>query len=377
MAKANPSPAKKSKPRKEHSKVESKKLNDADVARMEHIHALLDKRLNLGNAFEHKDTYAYSVSQLCKEVNQHLLGRYTPCSDKTIRRTLEKMQDYGMPLHYDRGQNSWRYTRKTQLPMDRINMDFVMKQKDALGILLSRRALIQFEGTPLHAPMSAFFDQLVARLPPQVRARYEALVGHIRFPGPKNVKPIPESVWRDIGSAIDSRCTLRITYRTGKTGQTSIREVAPYALLILDRKWHLLGHDHQSGQPRAFHVLRMVETDVTDNRFEVPVNFNLDAYLGDTVLGYPTTGPKKKVRLRFTKEGTDAGMETVWHPKEARSMDDQGRLTVAFETSATFMVAREVLAWGGLIEVLEPADLRGEVRTSALRASEVHAANEA
>lgn len=324
-----------------------------------------DRQLFLGRLLDRKHRIGgpeYTVPQLLAMLNEHF--SQAPYSlekefvEKTLRRDLTTIGAL-----WDAAEGTWKFTHKAAL--SEMKTDLLFSNQNSLALMMAHKAVGQFKGTPLHGLLEPVFTRMLAQLPAEDRV-YQNLLDRIRFTAPER-QPIADKIWRTLCDAINDGTTLDMTYQTGFGGKApKWRKVDPYALLAIGRDWHLLAFDHDQKAVRVFMVLRISEASDTNDRFDPQRGFSLDAYLADTVLGYPTTdGDKYQVKLRFTPEGSFAGRTTVWHPKEKRTQDKQGRLCVAFETSALFFVAREVLSWGGQVEVLEPADLRQQVAKMA------------
>ncbi len=354
------SPAK----REEYTAAEGDKVlewTEEENARTEVIHALLDR-----------NRQGLTLAYLLEQVNLKLKGRYSSCSVKTLRRALDLMKEADMPLEYDRPQKAWRYTGQAQLPAHRLDTSCVMHQGNDLGVLLGKQALGQFAGTPLHEELEPVFRALEAAVPARVRTQCDRLMRFVYFPALPPVKAIPTQFWRKIEQAIENRRAMTCLYQAGSGGRAEARTVEPYALLILGQKWYLLARDCAKDKVLTLALLRISQPEVLTRTFEIPEDFNLDVYMSDTVLGFPSTGPKEKVVLRLAKDGALPWLETQWHPQEKRTVDAEGRTLIAFETAGGFMALPKVLESAGKVEVLEPAHLRLKAREMGRAVMEGH-----
>jgi predicted DNA-binding transcriptional regulator YafY len=112
------------------------------------------------------------------------------------------------------------------------------------------------------------------------------------------------------------------------------------------------GWDHYRRAVRMFFLPRIQKVSYTDKNFRTKDSFDLDRYLATAVDGHQSTGRVHRVKLRFA--ATALGEEYVWNATQRISRDKQGRVVVEFETGALYAVERQVLAWGGAVEVLKP-----------------------
>lgn len=69
-----------------------------------------------------------------------------------------------------------------------------------------------------------------------------------------------------------------------------------------------------------------------------------------------------KVRVRFSAEIAHAVKDRIWMPGQKISTDSEGRVTVEFEAAGQMELVSWILSYGIHAEVLEPAELRKEVK---------------
>lgn len=346
-------------PIRPHAKSQYKLVNRRDAERMRHIHG----RLKTGERA--------TTGHLCDAVNAEMRDECTPCSAKTIQRTLNLMLENfpeNFPLVYDKHDKTWRYESavSAKFPSWELSRDFekgyLHDNERSLAILLAKRALAQFKGTPFHKGIEDFFDKLAAEIGAGSKERLRRLVKRVSFPVAEPVAPIPNDLWAAIHESMDGNFTLGMVYRSGRTGETERHTVRPLGLLIYGGSWYLLA-DEPGKERKLFQVARMSEVESLKEAFTLPSGFSLEECLVDSISGYPGFGPTMRVRLRFTKHGTGAGRDmTRWHPMEKRSFDAEGRMVLEFETAARFDLVKKIASWIGHVEVLEPMELREEVQ---------------
>ena len=69
-----------------------------------------------------------------------------------------------------------------------------------------------------------------------------------------------------------------------------------------------------------------------------------------------------KVRVRFSPEVAHTIKERVWRPGQQVTSDNSGRVTLEFEAAGEMELVAWILSYGMHAEVLEPAELRQEVK---------------
>jgi predicted DNA-binding transcriptional regulator YafY len=79
-------------------------------------------------------------------------------------------------------------------------------------------------------------------------------------------------------------------------------------------------------------------------------------------------GRPRRVRLRFSASAARYVREKTWHPTQQLRAQADGRLVMSLRVSHFLELKRWVLSYGADCEVLEPDDLREQVREEMRRA---------
>jgi proteasome accessory factor B len=151
-------------------------------------------------------------------------------------------------------------------------------------------------------------------------------------------------------------------YRTGRTGEESVRRIDPYKVWYHGGALYVIGHDHRSGEIRTFSVDRIQAIEETEASFEVDPGFDFDTYTASS-FGV-VAEPAVSVRIRFTAEWSAYVTEREWHASQRTQPLADGGVELAMEVGGSRELANWVLSFGGGAEVIEPASLRDEVRRS-------------
>ena len=282
-------------------------------------------------------------------------------NERTIRRDLKQIMigQWRLPVRYDRRQRQWHYDGESApLPAT------IISDSDRFALLLSLRSIEQYRGTPLFEKLQRIYARLLDLIPQERRTSFVSVARKIRFEGPP-AHPLPHATWDTLINALDDSTTLQIVYRTGRTGQVRRRKLDPYGLVVRHREWYLIGWDHIHRAVRTFYLPRIHSAQDAEQRFRVKDGFDLDSYLATSIDGHQSTGKVHRVKLRFTKEASHLGEEFVWNATQNISREQSGRVVVEFDTGALYAVERQVLGWGGKVEVLAPRVLRSAIESNA------------
>lgn len=266
-------------------------------------------------------------------------------SVRTIQRDLDHLRyTIGAPLEYDPRKKGWFYSEATFfLP------SVLVSAEDLLALLLIRRAIDQYAGTPYAEAAQRAFALIERALPEQERLGAEWVQSRVEFIDFPQA-PIAGEVWTAVLEGLRTSQTLQLTY--AKPGaRTAGRRVDPYGLIVSEGDWYLYtwSHDHQAR--RTYLLARIRKAETTGEVFDLPADFSLAAYVRAGVAGLQADGEApKSVRITFSKEASAAAAERKLHPEQKETWDRRGRLTVEIEALAPFKLQRRLASFGAGVE---------------------------
>ena len=280
---------------------------------------------------------------------------------RTVYRDLEALQVAGFPLYTEKveGKNLWSVldTVKHQVPVP-------FSLPELMALYFGRDMLRVFQGTVFHDALDSLFHKVRTTLPPE-SVRYLERVEqtlHVGLKPYKDYARFREMIQRAEEAAREQR-TLEIVYYTMSRRREGRRRVDPYRIWFFNGTFYLIGHCHQRCEVRIFALDRIRMLSVSKERFEVPEDFDLEAFLGPSLGVFQ--GEPVRVRVRFAPEAAGYIREKVWHESQEITPEEDGSVVFEAEVAGLEEVRFWVLGWGSLAEVLEPEALREAVRAEA------------
>jgi predicted DNA-binding transcriptional regulator YafY len=180
-----------------------------------------------------------------------------------------------------------------------------------------------------------------------------------------------------VAQAWFGRRVLRCAYETG-SGRRSKRELEVYFVEVGRRNHepYALAVDRASpGQVKVFKFARMRDVRLLDDTYEIPVDFDPDAVIGDA-FGV-IVGPSVRVTVRLRP-----GLQTPFREGAGDALvseqaePDGSTIAVLRATLDTHGNALELvpwlMAWGDALEVLEPESVRADVGERLVRAAAMY-----
>lgn len=276
---------------------------------------------------------------------------------RTVHRDLAAVQEAGYPLvaEWQAGRKVYRFmTRTRQIAPITFTLD------ELVSLHLLRSLAVMLPRAPFGNEIDALFAKISAALPPRSAAHLER-ISRVALPRLQGVRDYAGSaeLLSDLRRALLYQYRIKLIYlRSGR--QTAEYEVDPYTLVLAKGGLYLLGHAHNRNAVRLFAVERISNLTVTRQRFEIPDGFDPEGCFSDA-FGLVSDQPMR-VSVRFDREVAQTVRERIWRPGQTVSEEPDGGLLLSFEASGTLEILAWVLSYGSHAELLEPPELRRELR---------------
>ena len=280
---------------------------------------------------------------------------------RTIRRDLEALEAAHIPLITDRrnGQTVWRL-------MDgyRQTLPLALSPTELMALVFSRDLLKPLEGTEIKASLDSALNKATAALPAEGAMYVEGLRGQfaVGLGSHKTYREHRHTI-DQLSRAISRTRTVQMRYYTASRNRTGRREVDPYRLWYADGGLFLIGYCHLRQDVRTFAVDRIRSLALTNRPCQMPLGFDLDAYVKDALV--VMRGNPIELELLFDKATTAWVKGRIWHQSQKAHVTGDGRLALSLRVSDTPELVGWVLHFGSGVRVISPASFRDKVRDEA------------
>ncbi|MGH7943801.1 MAG: helix-turn-helix transcriptional regulator [Opitutaceae bacterium] len=295
-------------------------------------------------------------------------GAFTNCtrlastlevSRKTIVRDVAFMRDrLELPIEFDARINAYRYTHPVSaFPTVQIT------EGELLALLVARKALEQYRGTPFHRQLEVSFEKLTGGLKDRISFSPADELQSVSF---KNVGlgKADMSVFNALSGATLRQHELEFDYRKPGETRTARRRVQPYHLAHRENLWYLVGFDIERCALRTFALPRISNPAVLGKQFVRPPDFSPEKFFANA-LGVLGGERDYRVVIRFSAAVADRLREREWHESQELHDLPDGRLELRLRLGALPEIVRWVLTWGGDAEVMQPKELREQLKQTA------------
>jgi predicted DNA-binding transcriptional regulator YafY len=183
----------------------------------------------------------------------------------------------------------------------------------------------------------------------------------VRFDPHKTYRTHREIVDR-VSRATAERRTVQIRYFSASSGKTGRREVDLYHIWYAAGGLYLIGYCHSRRDVRMFAVERIRSLTITDHAYQLPLDFDVEAYVQDALV--VMRGRQIHVELRFDRATAARARDRIWRPRQQLTPLRDGRLRMTLRVADTEQLEVDLEFLRG-VRVMKSSALCEEVQQEA------------
>jgi predicted DNA-binding transcriptional regulator YafY len=294
-----------------------------------------------------------------------MLAAKLEVSPRTIERDIELLRDrMQAPLEYDRLRRGYCFTKDFYMPTPNLT------EGETISLFLGLKLMSQVEGLTYKTELSSLREKLKCLLGSGGKLSGPKLEKFISF----NIEPLrgeDRMVAEHLSGlrrAAQECLVVKMCYRSMSREKQLERVVHPYHLRFHEGAWYLIGFCSFRNEVRIFAVDRIRELEVLTEKFDYPADFNIEKYL-EGVWGIMRGQPFQAV-IRFDPFQARWIRERTLRDGESLEELPDGGVVFKAEVSGLTEIKQWALSFGGHAEVLEPEELRREIRQEVERMRE-------
>jgi predicted DNA-binding transcriptional regulator YafY len=284
-----------------------------------------------------------------------------PRHGRTVRRDLEALEAAGFPILNERieGRVRWRL-------MDGIRHAPAIgfSPTELMALVLSRSLLRPLAGTEIQAALESAMAK-ASRLLPSESLDYVHQMQNVFAVGlgPHKTYRLHRETIDRLTQAIAKKRTVQMRYYSASRLRTMRREVDPYRLWYASGGLYLIGYCHLRKEPRMFAVERMRAVTLTDHPYQLPLGFDLEAFVQNALT--VMRGRPIEVTLRFDKPTAAWAKDRTWHPTQKITPMKNGAMLMTLTVADSRELVGWVLSFGSGVRVVRPHSLSDAVSSEA------------
>jgi len=297
-----------------------------------------------------------------EEIVDRLPADY-PRHPRTVRRDLEALEAGGFPVLNERveGRVRWRL-------MDGFRQAPALSfsPTELMALVISRSLLQPLAGTEIQSALDSAMAK-ASRLLPSASIDYVHQMQNVFAVGlgPHKTYRLHRETIDRLTQAIAKKRTVQMRYYSASRLRMTRREVDPYRLWYASGGLYLIGYCHTRKEPRMFAVERMRAVTLTDHPYQMPLGFDLEAFVQNSLT--VMRGRPIEVSLRFDKPTAAWAKDRMWHPTQKVSPMKNGAMLMTLTVADSRELVGWVLSFGSGVRVVRPDSLRAAVQTESRR----------
>ena len=153
---------------------------------------------------------------------------------------------------------------------------------------------------------------------------------------------------------------VKIKHRSDKAGKVLDYFLCPYFIepYAVGQTTHLIARDESTGKMRTLKIERIEKVELTQERYEIPADFDPRDLLADAWGIWYTENDPVEVTLKFNRNVAGRLKETRWHRSEEETELEDGSILWKAKVAEPQEMIPWIRAWGADCEVVEPERLR-------------------
>jgi predicted DNA-binding transcriptional regulator YafY len=277
-------------------------------------------------------------------------------SKRTIYREIDALNLAGIPIYTQDGRNGGIYLDKHY----RISLNSLGREEIQLLFMYATQGPIHDIG--LNNAIENALLKLLAALPLRYREEAEQMRQRVHFDSSQWFYQRDVSQWMPmLLEAVFEERKLWLQYLKGN-GIFSEKIICPYGVVAKLDIWYLVALTDE-GEMRTFRVSRFKSLRVLEETFERSPTFDLTTYWKESTHHFTESKPRYILNLRVAPDnpGIIRYMQEAYGG-QAHTPDPQGWTPVTLSLSAMQEARMVVMAMGDRVEIIDPPELREEVR---------------
>ena len=185
--------------------------------------------------------------------------------------------------------------------------------------------------------------------------------------------PFGTTFLNPIIEAMQKNVELQIDYQRYESEQEEYNlqefHVQPYALKVFNRRWYLLGYIKEKHDLRTIALDRILDLKILSTSFELPEDFDARKYFANVVGIFVNNDlPVTKVMIRAYGTQAEYLRSTPLHKSQAEGRSKYREFAeFTYRLCITPELVSQLLAMGDKVEVLEPEELREEMKEELIK----------
>jgi len=294
---------------------------------------------------------------------------------RTVRRDLDALKEAGYQLDFCVGRNN---EKQWMLAPEARRRFLVFNPDEAASLYLGAKLAGALSGSFLGEAANDALSKartLMNEPASQAFSQFPAIL-HVKLGAHAACSAHAENL-AALFSACEDWRVVRMSYRPAGAAEPIRAEICPYALVLHYGAVYVIGFADYCHDMRTFKLNRFLKAAATNRRFDRDPHFDVSRYIDDALGMFGSDGRQTiRARVRVSGPFVDIVQEQVWHPSQQVTLQPDGAAVFSFELGDCTELKHWVYGLGPFGELLEPTDVREEMRRELEMMLNLHADRE-
>lgn len=277
---------------------------------------------------------------------------------RTAYRDLYDLQLAGFPLYAEKGKNGrqWKFVDNRQFEVPKL-----FTFTELMSLHLSKDLFQVFKGTVFFESLESVLNKARTKLPTQTLTYLNRIQStfHMGKKPYKDYSRFREIINTANQAAMECRC-IEMLYLPLQRKRETLRKIDPYRIWFFEGSIYIIGLCHLRNEIRTFVLDRIKLMKLTDEKFQIPSDFDLDEYMQYSFK--VMHDDLYTVKVRISPAWARYVNEKIWHESQStRKMPDKS-LEITFEVAGLEEIKQWVMGLGPEAYVIKPEKLKKMIK---------------
>ncbi len=275
--------------------------------------------------------------------------------DSTIEKDLFAMRmDHDAPIKYSKVTKGYYYDDENY-SFD----DIPLTSEDLNAIQFAAKTLLQFRDIDMFKQFGNAIDKIVDRVTIAANPLDEKIQQHVQFE--KGISTKGNHFLSSILEAIQNIKLITFDYTSFATNKSKERTVTPLLLKEYRNRWYLISFDNEKERIITYALERMENVVVTTTNGIIPDDFSPDNFFEHTIGITTYDAQPERIEIKANNIAAKYIESQPFHHTQKIVKSGKKKTLFSLKVIVTEELIREILSYGGEIEVVSPKSLRDKI----------------
>lgn len=294
-----------------------------------------------------------ALREACEEAIYGSVDGQNIC-DSTIEKDMFAMRmEHDAPIKYSKKFGGYYYT-DAEYSLD----DVPLNETDFEAIRFAANTLSQFKDVSFFKQFSFAIDKIADRLSVTSNNK-ESLDQYIQFETPVSfggsefLQPLLDS--------IKSKTVVYFDYESFQSQKKKARKVVPLYLKEYRNRWYLLSYDCVKEQIITYALDRLSNLESSEEKISTTINFKANTFFQHAIGITASAGAPENVVFKADNVAAKYILSQPFHSSLKMVKEGKNKSTFEMTVYISEELIREIMSYGGDIEVVEPELLKEHI----------------